>query len=67
MIQTWANANINPAVMVNPLEVFGGPMESSYRLVKHFEETQPDVDYWFVVGVDVLSSLHEETDADKLL
>lgn len=42
-------------------------MESTYRLVKHFEDAQPDVDYLFIIGVDLLSSLHEWMEADKLL
>lgn len=53
-----AVASLNrPEVSVSDRELRNGPMMSSYRVWKEFQDSNPEDKYQFVIGVDLLPTL----------
>lgn len=47
-----------PGVSINRIELDSGKMIPTYELIKSFEKNNPQKEFFFVIGSDLLQQLH---------
>ena len=54
-------------IKIDPVEVENGNSIPTVFLLDRYEKMQPDTDFWFVMGTDLISGLHWWDEGQRLI
>lgn len=54
-------------VKIDDIEVKNGDTIPTRLLLNKYEEMHPEVEFWFVMGTDLITNLHRWIEAEKMI